>query len=143
VIGTVLTLGLLACGGGGDAADHSWVDASGQPVPTSTVLSFAGHEHCDWEDSVWIYFAGGFYLNDPHHVVYGPGETAFPNGQPRPATRDDLYQAVDEVPPAARDTGLRQGEAELWTNPEEDGEAIYLVTGDLIERLPRTFWGCD
>jgi hypothetical protein len=135
-------LALLACGRDEDG-DQPWVDTSGRPVPTSTVLSFPGHEHCGWENSLWIYFDGGYYLKDPEHVVYGPGDTAFPTDQPRSATRADLYQTLSQLPTQAEDSGLRRGDAALWTNPDEDGEAVYLVDGDLVERLPRTFWGCD
>jgi hypothetical protein len=31
-----------------------WSDPSGRPVPTTDIKSFAGAEHCDWQDITWL-----------------------------------------------------------------------------------------
>lgn len=141
----LLSLAILASGCGDSRDEPGWVDADGGPVSTAVIVSFQGHEHCGWEDSTWVYLAGSYYLKDPDHVVYGVGDPAFltESGRSQTATEDDLYRTLPELPPGARDSGLRYGNAELWTNSNEPRQAIYLVSGDLIERLPRTFAGCD
>jgi len=99
-----------------------WEDESGARVPVTRLASFAGPEHCGWEDIVFLELGSDrTYLRDTS------GELA-----------DYLRTTYDHrstVPAEAMDTGYRRGGRHLWVTPE----AAYLVSvddpGD-VERWP-------
>lgn len=53
------------------------------------------------------------------------------------------YQANATLPAGAAYTGWTNGNVEVWVNPDELAEAIYVKRGDLVERWPRPAkdWG--
>ena len=100
-----------------DALDIGvWTDTSGARVPVTTVTSYRGAEHCDWQDMTFIELPDGkdkkWYVRDP-----------------RGELRDFVLSAYDgsaELPKDATDTGLRHDGRQLWVVPAKD--AAYLVS---------------
>lgn len=95
-----------------------WENAAGGRVPTSTIESFNGAEHCDWQDVTFIRLgpnpAGPEYVRDPDMLL-----------------TDSLTGTFDrsgKLPPAATDTGLRRAGRELWL--AQDRARAYLVNID-------------
>ncbi|HET6166811.1 MAG TPA: hypothetical protein VFE07_08285 [Marmoricola sp.] len=123
----------------GSFAVDVWTDASGARVPVSTVTSWPGPEHCDWQDIIFLELgsdASGSaqqeYLRDTR------GKLA--------DLLDVTYEADATLPKGATDTGWRHDGRELWLVP--DRSAAYLVrVGDAtdVERWPASTQpiGCD
>ncbi len=94
-----------------------WLDAKGDPVPTSRVMSVHGADKCDWQDV-------GFVVLDrdadkPLMLVSDPA------GHFNSKQLMITYQAQATLPTDARDSGWRRGGFALWTKPF--GDAAYLV----------------
>lgn len=111
----------------GPAADDElrqtvWTDRDGARVPTSTVTSFQGPEHCDWQTVTFLHLEDRQYLRDPEGVLDEQTVVA--------------YDGEVRVPADAVDTGYRRGEEELWLAADET--VAYLVRGDGAEAWPRT-----
>lgn len=95
-----------------------WENAAGKRVPTSTIESFTGAEHCDWEDVAFIRL--GPNQTDPEYVR-----------DPAMKLTDSLTGTFDrsgKLPPTADDTGLRRAGRELWL--AHDQVSAYLVNID-------------
>jgi hypothetical protein len=93
-----------------------WTDAQGRRVPTTTVKSFQGAEHCDWQEITFIHWREADEL-----VQYvGPGARDF-----RHLLRS-TYDAAAALPDDVRDTGYRRDGRRLWLGA--DGTAAYLVS---------------
>jgi hypothetical protein len=117
-------------------ADYrSWVSADGRCLVRIDVLADRpGPEHCGFDAARVLVTGipvGARYTTpeDSAHYVRDP-DNAF----------DDLVTArafdPDAVLPAdAADTGFREGDTQLWVDPS-DGSAVYLVTGQTVERWP-------
>jgi hypothetical protein len=113
-----------------------WSDATGARVPSTSIRSFQGPEHCDWDDITFLEVGpertADEYLRDTH------GELA-----------DFLattYSRAVLLPKDAVDTGYHRDGRVLWTVP--DKKAAYLVSQkdvDDVERWPATATpiGCD
>jgi hypothetical protein len=99
-----------------------WTDHDGDRVPTSTITSFPGAEHCDWQSVTFLHLDGRQYLRDPEHRLVR--ETVQP------------YDGDGELPAEAVDTGFRRGRDELWL--AADGSVAYLRTDDRVEAWPST-----
>jgi hypothetical protein len=104
-----------------------WTDAAGKRIPTTTVSSSLGPEHCDWQSARMLSLGRGQdteqYVRDPEGVF----------------ERDRLsapYGADLPMPGDARDTGYRLGDRELWLT--DDRTAAYVRTPDGVEAWPRT-----
>ncbi|HEX6148913.1 hypothetical protein, partial [Nocardioides sp.] len=104
----------------GDASDRLgygvWLDADGDPVPTTEVMTLRGPEHCGWEDVTFIEVdrgSTGFrqYVHDP-------------SGELDRQLRS-TYADRARLPADAADTGWRRGGFALWLQPQ--GDAAYLV----------------
>ena len=112
----------------GEGVDTPWRDAD--LVPTSTVRTFVGPEHCGWESTVWMFIDDKeLYLRDPDGIFADVEVGAFD-----PDTA---------LPSDAQDTGLSSLDRRLFTVPS--GEAVYIQTSTGVERWPRstdTFKGC-
>lgn len=119
-----------------------WVAADREPVPAARLIEARGPEHCGWETATFLVLDGNRYLRDPDFVVQPPDRELL-SGTSRPAGVRDLFEADATLPADAEDTGLRDGDRALWTSSSEEGQAVYLVSGDGVERWPRTFAGCD
>jgi hypothetical protein len=93
-----------------------WVNADGDRVPTSLIYSFPGPEHCDWQESTFLFLG-----NEGRDGIF--------LGHPGPDFADYLqttYAAHAERPGEARDTGYARDGRELWVT----AEAAYLVGPD-------------
>lgn len=95
-----------------------WTDRDGRRVPTTTIHSFHGAEHCDWQDVTFI------HLGPPERLQQFVGEGAGELGDLLRST----YDGSAELPEDARDTGFRRDGRELWLTVERD--AAYLVSVD-------------
>ena len=117
----------------GDDADNVgygvWLDAGGDPVPISEVMTLRGPEHCGWEDVTFIEVdrdvpAIQQFVHDPSGELDDRLRTTY-------AERAGL-------PSDALDTGWRRGGLALWLQPR--GDAAYLVNladPTDVERWPR------
>lgn len=104
-----------------------WTDATGTRVPSTTIRSFQGPQHCDWDDITFLELgpegSAQEYLRDPR------GELA-----------DFLamsYSTAVLLPEDAVDSGFHRDGRVLWTVP--DKKAAYLVSQrdvDDVERWP-------
>ena len=118
---------LVGCGGPSD--DGVWIDSSGERVPESTVTSYQGEKHCDWQDVTFLEHGDDQYVRD----VRGQLTTSL----------FATYDGSAELPADATDTGLRHDGRELWVVPAKD--AAFLVSTDDVERWPASKQpiGCD
>jgi hypothetical protein len=96
------------------------------------VAEGAGSEHCDWDDTT--------FLDVGRVAAYVRDETGrFSDSTPV------AFDADATLPTEARFTGWRDGERELWAEPQV-GEAgptsVYIVTPSGVERWPRFDSGC-
>jgi hypothetical protein len=105
-----------------------WEDAAGARVPVSEVRSFAGPEHCDWQDITFLEV--GSPQRSHQYVRDADGELA-----------DWLmttFSAQASLPDGATDTGYRRAGRQLWTTPEGDAAFLVDVTDPRdVERWPR------
>ena len=99
-----------------------WTDRGGDRVPTSTLKTFPGPAHCDWQSTTFMYLDDQQYLRDPDHVL--TSQTTVP------------YDGDAELPSDAIDTGYRRGNNQLWL--AADRSIAYLVTPDHVEAWPST-----
>ncbi|WP_217237817.1 hypothetical protein [Streptomyces sp. AC555_RSS877] len=102
-----------------------WTDRSGKRLPTTTVSSGPGPEHCDWQSAHFLQLGRG---EDGRQYVRDPG-TVF--------DRDQLAAPYDgdvRLPEDARDTGYRLDERELWLT--DDPSRAYVRTPDGVEAWP-------
>ncbi len=97
-----------------------WTDNRGNRVPTSTVSSLHGAEHCGWESVTYLRLADEYYVGDPSGV--------FPANLVIPFDQDTV------LPADAIDTGFRRQGAELWIST--DATVAYLVKDDRVEAWP-------
>lgn len=100
-----------------------WLDHDGNRVPTSTITSWIGPEHCDWESLTFLRFEDRQYISDPHGVLVGAGLVA--------PFDDDA-----ELPPDATDTGYQRDGGRLWLAADE--ATAYLVDDNRVEAWPTT-----
>ncbi|MET1059042.1 MAG: hypothetical protein ABWX84_05570 [Nocardioides sp.] len=102
-----------------------WEDRDGTLVPTTEVTSYAGPEHCDWQDITFLRLGG---------EVKGRQFLRDVDGELAEQTRS-TYDGSATLPDAARDTGFHREGRELWVTRD----AAYLVDlsdpGD-VERWP-------
>lgn len=95
-----------------------WENAAGQRVPTSTIESFTGSEHCDWQDVTFLRL--GSKRTDPEYVR-----------DPAKKLTDSLtapFERTGQLPPTAIDTGLHRDGRQLWL--AQDQTRAYLVSVD-------------
>ena len=119
-----------------------WTDASGARVPVTTVESFPGAEHCDWQDITFLRLG-----EDPRglardrveeYVRDTTGELGrFLNG---------AFSDHARVPGDAQDTGWRHDGRELWLVPVKSAAYLVSLADDTdVERWPASTEpiGCD
>uniref|UniRef100_UPI00403FEFEA hypothetical protein n=1 Tax=Streptomyces sp. f51 TaxID=1827742 RepID=UPI00403FEFEA len=108
-----------------------WTDRDGRRVPTTTVSSSAGPEHCDWQSAHFLDLGryGRQYARDPRGVLPAEALTS-------------AYEGHVRMPAGARDTGYRYGDWRLWLTP--DRATAYVRTSDGVEAWPSTTsrFGC-
>lgn len=98
-----------------------WQDADGNGVPTSSVTSYRGPEHCEWESVTYLALDGEQYISDPEQVFDGRDFVA-------------PFDADAELPPDAIDTGYRRDGRHLWLS--SDRTIAYVVTDSSTEAWP-------
>lgn len=91
------------------------------------LVGYRGASHCDFESATFLSYParGDQYVRDPQGIF--DDEIASP------------YDGDASLPKDARKTGYRQGESVLWI--ARDGDALYLVRPDRVERWPRATRG--
>ncbi|MFF4585203.1 hypothetical protein [Streptomyces sp. NPDC001388] len=109
-----------------DSGDEEiWTDRNGQRVPTTTLSSYAGAEHCDWQTAHFLGMGRGEghrqYVRDPDGVLPGELLTAPYDGDVR-------------MPDGAHDTGYRYRDWQLWLTDERT--TAYVRTPDGVEAWP-------
>ncbi|WP_406497318.1 hypothetical protein OHB06_44355 [Streptomyces sp. NBC_01604] len=104
-----------------------WTDRQGRRLPTTTISSHAGPEHCDWQSAHFLYLGRGEdrrqYVRDPQSAFESDALTTSYDGDVR-------------IPDGARDTGYRLAEQELWLT--DDRSVAYVRTPDGVEAWPVT-----
>lgn len=114
--------------------DVSWVDGNGSEVPNTVLQTYSGPEHCDWQQAAFLSLAwppgteedwdtARQYARDPARVL-------------PPTYFEEPLDLEAALPPTARDTGYRLGEAELWL-ADDVASAVYVVRKGRVERWPR------
>ncbi|MFF5189275.1 hypothetical protein ACFY30_36820 [Streptomyces sp. NPDC000345] len=109
-----------------DSGDEEiWTDRDGRRVPTTTLSSYAGAEHCDWQTAHFLGMGRGEdhrqYVRDPDGVLPGELLTAPYDGDVR-------------MPAGAHDTGYRYRDRQLWLTDERT--TAYVRTPDGVEAWP-------
>jgi hypothetical protein len=100
-----------------------WLDAEGQRVPTSTLTSREGAEHCDWESVTFLRFEDRQYISDPGGVLGDVGFVA-------------RFDGDAELPTDATNTGYHRNGRELWVSA--DGAITYIVGANRVKAWPTT-----
>lgn len=99
-----------------------WTDSDGRAVPTTTIESWTGPQHCDWQSMTFLHVGKAEYVRDPH-----------------PELADFFAEPYDEhteLPADAVDTGFQRDGEHLWLSP--DKRRAYVGTRDDVEAWPRT-----
>lgn len=99
-----------------------WTDSTGRAVPTTTVESWAGPEHCDWQSMTVLHLGKSEYVRDPLPEL--AGHFAEP------------YKEHTVLPVDAVDTGFERDGRHLWLS--RDKQRAYVGTKDDVEAWPRT-----
>lgn len=102
-------------------APQVWTDRTGRRVPTTTVQSFPGPEHCNWQTVTFLEVGDREFLRDPD------GELADFVEQPG-------YAPDVPLPVGATDTGWVREGARLWLT----SAAAYVDVGGRTERWSET-----
>ncbi len=101
-----------------------WTDRDGRRVPVTKVHSSVGAAHCDWESARFLAIGRGedgrLYARDPEGVLDGMLTSA--------------YDPDGTLPAAARDTGYRFHDWQLWLTA--GGSKAYVRTPDGVEVWP-------
>ena len=131
-----------------------WVGAQGDPAPRSEVEEFVSGGHCNWGQAHFVaiggYFEGTAYVNDVSGIF---SNSRFVSSAARlrlGLTGDFEYfgtelDATDYLtfdpdvvlPVDAVTLGYTRGFRELFTSPADDGDYLYVVSPDGVERWPR------
>ena len=106
-----------------------WTDSAGRPVPTTTIESWRGPEHCDWQSMTFLYLDDAVYVRSP-----------------QPELADFFaspYQEHADIPAHAVDTGFERNGDRLWLST--DRQRAFVGTHKGVEAWPRTVrpLGCD
>ena len=99
-----------------------WADTEGRAVPTTTIESWTGPEHCDWQSMTFLHLGKAVYVRDP-----------------LPDLADyfaDPYEEHAVVPADAVDTGFERDGNHLWLSP--DKQRAFIGTEGDVEVWPRT-----
>jgi hypothetical protein len=109
-----------------------WQDRSGDRLPVTTVMSYQGADHCDWEDITFLTLGEDPNSRQPAAEQY-VRDTAGKLTDHLRAT----FDAHASLPADTEDTGYQRDGRQLWLAPDRD--AAYLVRLgrlDEVERWP-------
>ena len=120
---------------------YQW-SRQGKAVATEELGASAGPNHCDWQSATILTIGwppGTVSQNAAHSRSY----IRDPKGVMGGTYKQRLVKDA-QLPVGARPTGYKLGAIELYLNPADQDEAIYLVTPSGAERWPRAdpFFGC-
>lgn len=106
-----------------------WSDATGTPVPTTSIEARRGPQHCDWQSMVFLTIDRRTWVRRPLREVADHFT--------------DPYRAHATVPADAADTGYARRGKHLWISA--DGRYAYVGSRDDAEAWPRMveLLGCD
>jgi hypothetical protein len=111
-------------------AEHHW-KLNGRTLSGRNQLTeHVGPSHCGWQQTTFLAFDGVTYVRD---------EKAEFTFTPVP------YDADSTLPPGAAFTGWRDGDRQLYADPETDKRgplSVYIVSPKGVERWPRFDEGC-
>jgi hypothetical protein len=99
-----------------------WTDSDGRPVPTTTIESWTGPEHCDWQSMTFLHLGKAEYVRAP-----------------LPELADFFAVPYEEhavLPADAVDTGFERDGRHLWLSP--DKQRAYVGTKGDVKVWPRT-----
>ena len=99
-----------------------WQDADGNQIPTSTISSRTGAEHCGSESVTYLTVDGSLYISDPMGALVGRGFVG-------------EFEGDVELPSDASDTGYESEGRQLWLSRSEPSWA-FIVTDDAVEAWP-------
>jgi hypothetical protein len=111
-----------------------WTDEEGCLVRIDVLADRRGPEHCGFQDARVIITGsplGEPYTTSTDDVTY----VRDPEGVYGVAELTAGFDPDAMLPDNAVDSGYRQRDTELWTVPGDES-AIYVVSGDTIERWP-------
>lgn len=95
-----------------------WLDSAGHRVPTSTITSHRGAEHCGWESVTFLTLDDRQYIRDPRgllaNIVWFDGDAT--------------------LPADAADTGYQHQGLHLWLSADQ--AVAFIVDGDIVEAWP-------
>jgi hypothetical protein len=120
---------------------YQWT-RNGKPAASEELGTAAGPNHCDWQSATILTIGWPLgtvsadtghartYIRDPKGVMGG--------------TYRQNFVTHAKLPTAARPTGYKLGSIELYLNPGDQDEAVYLVAPSGTERWPRAnpFYAC-
>jgi hypothetical protein len=106
-----------------------WTDSDGQPVATTTIESWVGPEHCDWQSMTFLFLGKAVYVRDP-----------------QPELGDYFAEPYDEsarLPKGALRTGFERDGQRLWLS--QDKQRAFVGAAEDVEVWPRAVreLGCD
>lgn len=111
-----------------EIAIQVWTDREGNRVPTSTIASFRGHEHCNWQSVTFLHLGERErerqYVRDPQGLLRRDRRLVQP------------FDGNATLPDDATDTGYRRAGRELWLSA--DGRIAYVVGPDGTDAWPST-----
>ncbi|EKX62384.1 hypothetical protein Sipo8835_21080 [Streptomyces ipomoeae] len=117
-----------------DSRGHEiWTDGNGRRVPTTTVSTHVGPEHCDWQQAHFLSTGGD--ADDDGRLYGRDPEGVLPDGMLTSAYDGDV-----RMPEQARDTGYRYENRALWL-VEGDPSKAYVRTPDGVEMWPEVAKG--
>ena len=102
-----------------------WTDSDGHPVATTTIESWVGPEHCDWQSMTFLYLGKAVYVRDP-----------------QPELGDYFAEPYDEsaqLPADALPTGFERDGQRLWLSP--DKQRAFVGSAEHLEVWPRAVQG--
>jgi hypothetical protein len=99
-----------------------WTDADGRPLPTTTIESWEGPEHCDWQSMTFLHLGGAVYVRNPQPDLADFFATP--------------YEEDADLPAHAVDTGYERNGDRLWLST--DRQRAFVGNEQGVEVWPRT-----
>jgi hypothetical protein len=98
-----------------------WTDADGRPLPTTTIESWEGPEHCDWQSMTFLHLGRAVYVRNPRPDLAGFFATP--------------YEEDADLPAHAVDTGYERNGDRLWLSA--DRQRAFVGSEQGVETWPR------
>jgi hypothetical protein len=103
-----------------------WRDDAGSLISTQRLGTQQGPGHCGWASTTWLLYRGQSFVRDPLGVLKDSSATTF--------------ETNTSLPAGAVRTGYHSWRFALWRG--SSATSVYVVTGNRVERWPRTAAGC-